>query len=98
MVVLLTCKNEEDSIKNGGLRVLTRFYINCSDTKGQLTTQSVVESGRNSNPFKLLLAHLSRRLIGELIVYQWSGVRPSIVRPSVVHNAQRSSSPKLLGR
>ena len=27
-----------------------------------------------------LLAHLSRRLIGELIVYQWSGVRPSSVR------------------
>ena len=52
-----------------------------------------------------LLAHLSRRLIGELIVYQWSGVRrpsvrPSSVRPSsvVVHNAQRSSSPKPLVR
>ena len=30
------------------------------------------------------LAHLSRRLIGELIVYQWSGVRrPSVRRPSV---------------
>ena len=30
------------------------------------------------------LAHLSRRLIGELIEYQWSGVRrPSVVRPSV---------------
>ena len=29
------------------------------------------------------LAHLSRRLIGELIVYQWSGVRRlSVVRPS----------------
>ena len=29
------------------------------------------------------LAHLSRRLIGELIVYAWSGVhRQSIVRPS----------------
>ena len=29
------------------------------------------------------LAHLSRRLIGELIVYQWSGVRrtSSVVRP-----------------
>ena len=26
------------------------------------------------------LAHLSRRLIGELIGYQWSGVRPSVVR------------------
>ena len=34
--------------------------------------------------FELLpfLAHLSRRLIGELIVYQWSGVRrrPSVLR------------------
>ena len=30
------------------------------------------------------LAHLSRRLIGELIVYPCSGVRPSSVRPSVV--------------
>ena len=40
------------------------------------------------------LAHLSRRLIGELIVYPWSGVR----RPSSVHNAQTSSSPKPLGR
>ena len=28
------------------------------------------------------LAHLSRRLIGELIVYPCSGVRPSSVRPS----------------
>ena len=31
-----------------------------------------------------LLAHLSRRLIGELIVYQWSGVRRPSVRPSSV--------------
>ena len=36
-------------------------------------------------PPRLFLAHLSRRLIGELIVYPWSGVRPSSVRrPSVV--------------
>ena len=36
-------------------------------------------------PFFLhFLAYLSRRLIGELIVYQWSGVRrPSVRRPSV---------------
>ena len=32
------------------------------------------------NCFSLLLAHLSRRLIGELIGYSWSGVRPSSVR------------------
>ena len=36
---------------------------------------------------RLLLAHLSRRLKGELIGYSWSGVRPSSVRrPSVVNN------------
>ena len=38
------------------------------------------------------LAHLSRRLIGELIDYQWSVLRPSVV----VHNAQRSFSLKPL--
>ena len=32
---------------------------------------------------QLFLAHLSRRLLGELIVYPWSGVRrPSVRRPS----------------
>ena len=42
------------------------------------------------------LAHLSQRLIGELIGYSWSGVRPSAssvrpssVRPSVVNNFKR---------
>ena len=44
MVVLLTCKNEEDPIKNEGTRVLTR-----KGAQGQLTSQSVVEFGQNSN-------------------------------------------------
>ena len=30
--------------------------------------------------YDMFLAHLSRRLIGELIVYPCSGVRPSVVR------------------
>ena len=39
-----------------------------------------------------LLAHLSRRLIGELIVYQWSGVRrTSSVPPSSVRCPQCSN-------
>ena len=39
----------------------------------------------NSCPHASFLAHLSQRLIGELIGYSWSGVRPSSVRrPSVV--------------
>ena len=36
--------------------------------------------------FICLLAHLSQRLIGELIGYPWSGVRPS---SSVVNNFKR---------
>ena len=35
MRVLVTCKNEEDPIKNEGARVLTS-YIDFSDAQGQL--------------------------------------------------------------
>ena len=31
MVVLLTCKNKEDPIKNEGARVFTTLYIDFSD-------------------------------------------------------------------
>ena len=34
MVVLLTCKYEENPIKNEGTRVLTRLYIDFSDDQG----------------------------------------------------------------
>ena len=37
MVVLITCKNGEDPIKNEGARVLTTLNINFSETQGQLT-------------------------------------------------------------
>ena len=53
MVVLLTCKNEEDPIKNRGARVFTTLYIKFSDVQGQITLVFVVVSGRNSNPSKL---------------------------------------------
>ena len=35
MVVLLTCKNKEDPIKNEGARVFTTLYIDFSDTRGR---------------------------------------------------------------
>ena len=44
------------------------------------------------------LAHLSRRLIGELIVYQCSGVRRRRRRRRRPPQFQTSSSPKPLGR
>ena len=53
MVVLITCKNKEDPIKNKGARVFTTLYINFSDAQGQITLELVVVSGRNLNSFKL---------------------------------------------
>ena len=53
MVVLVTCKNEEDPIKNEGARVFTTLYINFSDTQGPITLELVVISGQNLNSSKL---------------------------------------------
>ena len=47
MVVLVTCKNKEDPIKNEGA------YIDFSDAQGQITLELVVVSGRNLNSSKL---------------------------------------------
>ena len=54
IVVLVTCNNEEDPIKNEGARVLTSLLLDFSDAQGQLTPKSVVEFCRNSNSSKLL--------------------------------------------
>ena len=37
MGVLVTCKNEEDPIKNEGARVVTTLFMDFSDAQGQLT-------------------------------------------------------------
>ena len=56
MVILVTCKYEEDPIKNDGDRVMTTFNIDLIDAQGQLTMQSVVGFGRISNsPVRLWL-------------------------------------------
>ena len=54
IVVLVTCKNEENPIKIEGARVLTRLLFDFSDAQGQLTPKSVVEFSRNLNSSKLL--------------------------------------------
>ena len=53
MVVLLTCKNKADPIKNEGTRVFTTFYIDFSDAQGQITLELVVVSSRKWNSSKL---------------------------------------------
>ena len=63
MGLLVACKNEEDSIKNEGARVVTTLFINFSDAQGQLTPKSLMESCRNSNSSELLwLVLLSARM------------------------------------
>ena len=54
MVVLHTCKNEENPIKNEGARVLTRLYGVFSDSQGQLTPKSAAEFCPNWNSSMLL--------------------------------------------
>ena len=60
MHVLFTCKNEDDSIKNEGARVVATFFSHYksmgifSDAQGQLTLQSIVRPGRISNSFETL--------------------------------------------
>ena len=53
MDVLVTCKYEEDLIKNEGATVFTTLYSNFSDTQGQITLVLVSVSGRNFNSSKL---------------------------------------------
>ena len=53
MVVFLTCKNKEDTIKNEGARVITTLYIDFSDAQGQITLELVMVSSRNWNSSKL---------------------------------------------
>ena len=51
MDVLVTCKYEEDPIKNEGARVVTTLYSQFSDAQGQITLVLVLVlvSGRNLN-------------------------------------------------
>ena len=49
MAILVTSKYEEDPITIEGARVATTQIIHFSNTQGQITPQSEVGSGRNSN-------------------------------------------------
>ena len=53
MDVLVTCKYEEDPIKNEGARVDTTLFSNFPDAQGQITLVLVSVSGRNLNSSKL---------------------------------------------
>ena len=54
MAILVTSKYEEDPIKIEGARVAITQNIDFSNTQGQITPQSEVGSGRNSNSSEML--------------------------------------------
>ena len=54
MGVLVTCKNEEDSIKNEGAREVPSLFIDFYDAQGQLSLKTVIESCQNSTLSKIL--------------------------------------------
>ena len=54
VVILVTCKNEEDPLKTKDARVATTQNTDFSNTQGQITLQLEVGSGRNSNSFEIL--------------------------------------------
>ena len=63
LLILVTCKYEEDPIKNEGARVLTTLNINFSDAQEQITLKLVVVSCRNLNSSKLsCMSFLSARM------------------------------------
>ena len=58
MGVLVACKNEEDPIKMKALEWSQHYSLIFSDTRGQLTPKSVMESCRKSNSSKLFMVGL----------------------------------------
>ena len=54
MAIIVTSKYEEDPIEIEGARVATTQNIDFSNTQGQITPQSEVGSGRNSNSSEML--------------------------------------------
>ena len=59
-----------------GDRFCRQDYMLFKENNGTMFTFNPSILAINMGPV-LLLAHLSQRLIGELIGYSWSGVRPS---------------------
>ena len=91
--------NPEDRFSHNEAQITQeRQYRKLNENEQQNKSQKSYCLGNDGNKLLgALLAHLSQRLIGELIGNPWSGVHPSS-SVGVVHNAQTSFSPKLLGQ
>ena len=75
MKCLVTSTNEEDPIKIEGATVATTLKVDFSNIQGQLTPQSRVESGSNSNSSKMLWLSLflprMKKIQSKLKALEW---------------------------
>ena len=98
MVVLLTCKNKEDPIKNEGTRVFTTFYIDFSDAQGQITLELVVVSSRKWNSSKLscmsLLPTRMKMIHTKMKELQWSQHFSHFKSMGIFQDAQGQLTPQ----
>ena len=100
MVVLVTCKNEENPIKNEGARVVTTLFIDFSDAQGQLTLKSVMESCQNSISSKLLwlvlLPAIMKKINPKMTALEWSQYFSHYKSIGIFPDAQRQLTHKSL--
>ena len=72
--------------------MVTTLFINFSDAQGQLTPKSVMESCRNSNPFKLiwlvLLSARMKKIHPKMKVLEWSQHFPHYKSMGIFPDAQ----------
>ena len=75
MAILVTSKYEKDPIKIESARVATTQNIDFSNTQRQITPQSEVGSGRNSNSFEMLrmplLLPMIKKIRIKMKVLEW---------------------------
>ena len=102
MVVLVSCKNEEDPIKKQGARVFTALYINFSDAQGQITPESVVVSGHNLDSSKLSCNSLSparmKMIQSKMKELEWSQHFPHYKCMGIFQDGQGQLTPQLFVR
>ena len=111
MNVLVTCKYEEDPIKNEGARVDTTLYSNFSDAQGQITLVLVSVSGRNLSMLSCMSSLPARmRMIDSKMKelecsqdfshYKSMGIFPDaqgqLTQQSLVRSGQISNSSEML--
>ena len=102
MDVLVTCKYEEDPIKNEGARVDTTLYSNFSDALGQITLVLVSVSGGNLNSSKLScmssLPARMRMIDSKMKELEWSQDFSHYKSMGIFQDAQGQLTPQSLVR